>query len=427
MAPLLCRAGYVRLPLPGGCRLGPRPVDIHLAGLAAMGAEVELEGIAVTLRRKGPLHGVDFTLRLPSVGATMTLLMAACCAQGRTVLRGAAREPEIGDVIAFLCACGADISGYGTSILTVQGGRSLGGAVHAPLPDRIAAATYAAALAAAPLQLGVPDDGTNLSRGIKLLEAAGFIKVDPAAGYTPEIKDITDYLYNVEVTPVAANTLPSTLGDFAASTINGTYAVPYGLIPSRDALLIEKQDENGENPYVNVIVARTADKDNEVYQKVVEAYQTQLVAEFLLVNYHETFYPAFAYDADAAFSVTEENVAEISGYKSSKDGKTVVKVGVCGGVGNNEQWIATQKVLDDEGANIYIDLVEFDAYNLPNEALNSGDIDLNAFQHKAYLAKDCSANGYDLTVIGDTLIAPLCIYSEKYDSIDAIKEAAGAK
>ena len=94
-----------------------------------MGAEVELEGIAVTLRRKGPLHGVDFTLRLPSVGATMTLLMAACCAQGRTVLRGAAREPEIGDMIAFLCACGADISGYGTSILTVQGGRPLGGAV----------------------------------------------------------------------------------------------------------------------------------------------------------------------------------------------------------------------------------------------------------------------------------------------------------
>ena len=217
------------------------------------------------------------------------------------------------------------------------------------------ALTSAAALAAAPLQLGVPDDGTNLSRGIKLLEAAGFIEVDPAAGYTPEIKDITKYLYNVEVTPIAANTLPSTLGDFAASTINGTYAVPYGLIPSRDALLIEKQDENGENPYVNVIVARTADKDNEVYKKVVEAYQTQLVAEFLLVNYHETFFPAFPYDESATFAVTEDNVSEISGYKSSKEGKTVVKIGVCGGVSNNEQWIATQKVLDDEGANIYIE------------------------------------------------------------------------
>ena len=279
------------------------------------------------------------------------------------------------------------------------------------------ALTSAAALAAAPLQLGVPDDGTNLSRGIKLLESAGLIEVDPAAGYTPEIKDITKYLYNIEVTPVAANTLPSTLGDFAASTINGTYAVPYGLI--------EKQDENGDNPYVNIIVARTADKDNETYKTIVDAYHTQLVAEFLLVNYHETFYPAFEYDADAEFTVTEDNVADLVGYQSSKKDKTVVKVGVCGA--NNDQWRAVQKVLDDEGANIYIELVEFDAYNLPNEALNSGDIDLNAFQHKAYLAKDCGANGYDLTVIGDTLIAPLCIYSEKYDSIDAIKEAAGAK
>ena len=155
LAPLLCRVGYVRLPLPGGCRLGPRPVDIHLAGLAAMGAEVELEGIAVTLRRTGPLHGVDFTLRLPSVGATMTLLMAACCAAGQTVLRGAAQEPEIGDMIAFLSACGADIQGAGTPVLTVQGGRPLGGAFHRPLPDRIAAATYAAALACAGGQIEI--------------------------------------------------------------------------------------------------------------------------------------------------------------------------------------------------------------------------------------------------------------------------------
>ena len=149
LAPLLCRTGYVRLPLPGGCRLGPRPVDIHLAGLAAMGADVELEGIAVTLRRTGPLHGVDFTLRLPSVGATMTLLMAACCAAGRTVLRGAAREPEICDMIRFLQVCGAQITGAGTPVLTIEGGRPLRGAVHRPLPDRIAAATYAAAAAAA--------------------------------------------------------------------------------------------------------------------------------------------------------------------------------------------------------------------------------------------------------------------------------------
>ena len=155
LAPLLCRAGSVRLPLPGGCRLGPRPVDIHLAGLAAMGAQVELEGEAVTLRRLGPLRGVDFTLRLPSVGATMTLLLAACCAQGTTVLRGAACEPEVCDLAGFLRACGAQIAGAGTPTIVVQGRRALGGASYTPLPDRIAAATYAAALAAAGGQVAV--------------------------------------------------------------------------------------------------------------------------------------------------------------------------------------------------------------------------------------------------------------------------------
>ena len=148
------------------------------------------------------------------------------------------------------------------------------------------------------LPIGIPDDGTNLSRGIKLLETAGLITVDPEAGYTPEIADITGYLYDVEVTPVQANTLPSTLADFGASTINGTYAIPFGLIPSRDGLIIEKQSEDGDNPYVNIIAARAEDAENEVYQTIVKAYQTQAVAEFLLVNYEEAFFPAFDYKDD---------------------------------------------------------------------------------------------------------------------------------
>lgn len=279
-----------------------------------------------------------------------------------------------------------------------------------------------AAAAADTLQIGIPDDGTNLSRGIKLLETAGLITVNPEAGYTPEIADITGYLYNVEVVPVQANTLPSTLSDFGASTINGTYAIPYGLIPSKDGLIIEKQSESGDNPYVNIIVARTADKDNETYATIVKAYQTQAVAEFLLVNYEEAFFPAFPYDEQ--ITLTKEHAQEIVEYTSDAAGKTVVKVGVCGA--NNDQWKAVQKVLDEENAGIFIELVEFDAYNLPNEALNAGEIDLNAFQHKAYLNKDAGDNGYDLTVIGDTLIAPLTLYSQKFDSLDALKEAAGA-
>ena len=277
------------------------------------------------------------------------------------------------------------------------------------------------ALAAEPVYIGIPDDGTNLSRGIKLLETAGLITVDPEAGYTPEIADITGYLYNIEVMPVSANTLASTLDDYAASTINGTYAVPYGLIPSRDGLIIESQADNGENPYVNNIAARTADKDNEIYKTIVDAFQTQLVAEYLLAAYNEVFYPAFDYDPE--FTVAEDFVDSITNYVSPREGKTVVKVGVCGA--NNNQWYAVQKVLDDQGANIYIELVEFDAYNLPNDALNSGEIDLNSFQHLAYLNSEIAINGYDLTAIGDTLIAPLTLYSKKVDSLDALKELAG--
>ncbi len=273
--------------------------------------------------------------------------------------------------------------------------------------------------------ISVPNDSTNLCRAIKLLEAAGFIEVDPAVGDTPEIKDITKYIYDIEINPVAANTLTATLADCAAATINGTWAVPYGLIATRDGLLIENQDfEN--NPRVNIIVARTADAENEIYKTVVDAYQTQFVAEYLRVHFKDAFFPAFEYDTD--FTVEEGWDKTVETYESSKqdkDGndKIVVKVGVCGG--DNSMWSAVQQVLDEQEAGIYIELVIFDAYNLPNEALNSGDIDLNAFQHKAYLKNDCDANGYDLIVIGDTLTAPLTLYSEKFDSVDAIKEAAG--
>ncbi|MBP3210600.1 MAG: hypothetical protein J6M64_11960 [Oscillospiraceae bacterium] len=154
---------------------------------------------------------------------------------------------------------------------------------------------------------------------------------------------------------------------------------------------------------------------------MVEAYQTQLVAEFLIVIRKEAQIPAF--DDDENITLTEEEAFDIITYESPKEGKQIVKVGVCGA--SNEQWQAVQKVLDDENAGIYIELVEFDAYNLPNEALNSGEIDLNAFQHKAYLNNDATANGYNLVAIGDTLIAPLTLYSEKFDSLDALKEAAG--
>ena len=155
------------------------------------------------------------------------------------------------------------------------------------------------------LKFAIPSDGTNLSRGIKLLEAAGLITVDPKAGYTPELKDITQLVYNVEVVPQTANTLPQTLDDYAGATINGTYAIPAGLIPSKNGLIIEKQSESGDNPYVNIIVARTKDKNNEVYKKIVKAYQSQIVAEYILSRFEEAFFPSFDYKEPAAEKAAE--------------------------------------------------------------------------------------------------------------------------
>ena len=282
------------------------------------------------------------------------------------------------------------------------------------------------AFAANDILIGIPDDATNGGRAIKLLETVGLIEVDPAAGWTPELKDITKYLYNVEIMPTQANTLPATLDDFGASTINGTYAIPTGLVPSKDGLAIESQasatTESG-NPFVNVVVARTADKDNALYKTIQDAFQSDIVGQYLIAKYSEAFIPAFDYK-DTEYS-NDDLLALIDGYKSDKAGKTVVKVGVCGA--SNDHWNACQYVLDQNNANIYIELVEFDAYNLPNEALNSGDIDLNSFQHKAYLAKEVDSQGYEIETIFDTLMAPLTLYSKQFDSVDALKAAAGTK
>lgn len=276
-----------------------------------------------------------------------------------------------------------------------------------------------------PLQIAIPDDVTNAARAIKVLEKAGLIEVDPAAGYSPELKDIKKYVYNIKVTPQKADTLVNTLDDVAGSVINNTFSVPAGLYASKDGLVVENQGTGGDNPYVNVIVAKTADKDNATYKKIVEAYQTQYVAAYILNKYNGSSIPTFKYDEAKAKEEGKKIVEEVDAYKSTADGKEKVIVGVTGA--NNQQWTAVQKILDDQKANIYIELKTFDSYTIPNEALNSGEINLNAFQHKAFLNNEIKKVGYELTHIGDTVIAPLAIYSKKFQSIEALKEVAGKR
>ena len=147
LAPMLVRAGRARLSFPGGCRLGARPIDIHLEGLTAMGARVTARGDLLECDAPHGLHGVRFHLRFPSVGATETLMMAAAAARGETVLTGAAREPEIQDLANFLNACGGRVTGAGSSKIVIRGGR-LHGCAYTPIPDRITAQTVLCAGAA---------------------------------------------------------------------------------------------------------------------------------------------------------------------------------------------------------------------------------------------------------------------------------------
>jgi UDP-N-acetylglucosamine 1-carboxyvinyltransferase len=146
LGPLVTRRGRAHLALPGGDRIGARSIDLHLAGLVAMGASVELgQGdVRVVAKR---LHGARITLDFPSVGATENLIMAATLAEGRTVLENAAREPEIADLCRMLVVMGADITGIGSPTVTVEGVEGLAGATWETCPDRIEAGTYLIAAA----------------------------------------------------------------------------------------------------------------------------------------------------------------------------------------------------------------------------------------------------------------------------------------
>ena len=149
LGPLVARVHEATVSLPGGCAIGARPVDLHLKGLAAMGAEIELAGGYVLARAPGGLKGAEYEFPVVSVGATENLLMAASLAKGRTVLKNAAREPEIGDLGRCLVAMGAKIEGLDSSTIVIDGVPALHEATHAVLPDRIETGTYAIAAAIA--------------------------------------------------------------------------------------------------------------------------------------------------------------------------------------------------------------------------------------------------------------------------------------
>ena len=170
---ILARFGWAEMSYPGGCELGPRPIDLHLDALRKLGGEVLEEGGGIRCETKG-LRGRELALSLPSVGATENAILAACGAEGETVLINAAREPEIVDLQRFLRALGCDVRGAGSSTVCVRGRRPTHDAEYTVMPDRIAAATYLSAVAAAGGEVELTGvDYRHLSTVTAALQEAG--------------------------------------------------------------------------------------------------------------------------------------------------------------------------------------------------------------------------------------------------------------
>ncbi len=143
IAPLLAKCGKVRIPLPGGCQIGARPIDLHLKGFSAMGAKIK-QGHGYVELKCNKLQPAKIYLDFPSVGATENLMTAASMTEGETIIENAAGEPEIVDLSSFLCEMGAEIIGAGTDTIKIIGNKNLKSTQHTVIPDRIEAGTFMA-------------------------------------------------------------------------------------------------------------------------------------------------------------------------------------------------------------------------------------------------------------------------------------------
>lgn len=183
LGPLLARMHVARVSLPGGCAIGTRPVDLHLEGLRALGAQIDIDGGYVVAKAPGGLVGNRVTFPKISVGATHNVLLAAALARGETVIENAAREPEVSDVAECLTKMGVRIEGIGTSTLRIQGRDSLEGAVHSVLPDRIETGTFAMAVAACSGDVVLRGARrSDLSTAFDILEKSGVKATDVEGG-----------------------------------------------------------------------------------------------------------------------------------------------------------------------------------------------------------------------------------------------------
>ncbi len=244
IGPLLARLGKAEIPLPGGCRIGARPVDEHIQGLKALGAQVEIkEGVvaAIVPKHKGKLKGARIHFNCRSVGATETILMAATLAEGVTTIENAAQEPEVQDLANMLNKMGAKVIGAGTSTIKIEGVEKLKGCIHTVIPDRIEAGTFllAAAITRSTLLISpvIPDHLTALIE--KLRESGCVIELG-----NQNIKISPKSIKAVDITTMPFPGFPTDLqAPFMAlmATATGTSTITETIFEKRMQHVVELQ------------------------------------------------------------------------------------------------------------------------------------------------------------------------------------------
>ncbi|MBO6307849.1 MAG: hypothetical protein J6N70_03215 [Oribacterium sp.] len=253
-------------------------------------------------------------------------------------------------------------------------------------------------------KIAIPNDAVNGGRALNVLQAADIIKLEEGKDLTPTVADIAENPKNIEIVEVDASQTASLLPDVDAAVINGGFALDAGLSPLNDAIFHDDPAYYTTKAYVNVIAARSADKDNALYKEIVKAYQTDRTKN-IYANDFQGLYIAAWDDEDA---------------DSTEDfGGVTVKLGIMGG-SDEEIWDPVKEAVADKGINI--EYVFFTDYTQPNAALANGDIDLNAFQHYAYLNDEISNFNYEIESIGDTYITALNLYSTKHRNVDEIPD-----
>ena len=256
----------------------------------------------------------------------------------------------------------------------------------------------------ASLTIAVPNDTTNEARALLLLQELGYITVDPNAGITATIGDITDNPYNIEFEEVEAAQIPNILQDVDFGIINSNYAIPAGINPATDALA----QEGAASAYVNILCVKEGNENTPEAKALAAALSSKVVADYFAATY-----------AGSAISVVENPT---DGYDASVNyaalaGKTI---SVAASPSPHAEVLAIAKDIL-AAKDITLDIIEFTDYVQPNMVVESGDVFANYFQHVPYLDDFNAENGTHIVTVAGIHVEPMGIYGGKQTSLDAIK------